>query len=48
MSYPILMVKGDALTPQRFWDYREVANDKEKKDLEDQGFVQSNKQLQRS
>lgn len=41
MNFPVIMVKGNAWTPQRFWYYETAENQEQKDELEEQGFVES-------
>ena len=43
MEFPIIMCKGDALTPQRFWGYREVTNQREYNRAIADGYVVSSR-----
>lgn len=45
MKYPILLVKGDAFTPKRFWHYVTVFDDTQYNDLIEKGFVVSNQPI---
>lgn len=43
-TFPLRMVRGNAGTPQRFWDRRVVFNDQEKAQSVKEGFVVSSDQ----
>lgn len=45
MGYPILMVKGSAMHPQRFWDYKQANDLHDALNLKKLGYVKSNKTI---
>jgi DNA/RNA endonuclease G (NUC1) len=42
MNYPILMVRGNAFIPKRFWNYVTVFNEEQYENLIKKGFIISN------